>query len=342
MSDNIFSERFYGHREPAWHGLGVVNDKKQGAVETYSMLTPYTLEKRPMYVWMSETAGVPQDFVQTDRMAIVRGAVPDDPIERIFGVVSQQYQIVSPQEVCEVFDKVSQGGNVETMGSLGLGEKFFITMKADEIVVKGDKSQSYLFLASPYEPGQAICLIRTNVRVVCANTWQAAQSAGRWLWKGNHNNSDLKTELEIWLEHSIAEALGQSEATTQFMKILAEYDMNKKKVYEALFQIYPNPEEIPANYPKRLIEKAEEHYQYEKQIAGKRRDAVEYLFDGKGTGMDAPACKGTAFGLFQSVVEYEDYKRGGSDVTESVVMGDRARAKSRAGEVLLFMARKAL
>lgn len=344
MSDEVFSQRFYGHREPAWHGKGRVGQEGETAMQVWSGMTPYGLELRPAHVWMSAGEGIPQDFVETSHRFIVRTAVPDDPVERIFGVVSDQYQIVTPQQICEAFDRVSQGLPVETMGSLGYGEKFFIVAKIGELQVKSDKSDDYLFVASPYQPGESITLLRTGVRVVCANTWRAALGSrqGKFLWRGNHNNANLAQEMEIWLEHSIRQALGQTQEIQQFMDILAAWKMQKKDVYEALFRVYPNAEDDVASYPAKLQEDRRAKIEAVNKSAKRSQEAVERLFDGAGTGLSDPKIKGTAWALFQAATEYEDYRKSTKDPTDSIVLGERADNKYRAGSVLVEMARKAM
>ena len=55
--------------------------------------------------------------------------------------------------------------------------------------------------------------------------------------------------------------------------------------------------------------------------------------------MDSEACKGTVWGLYNAVVECEDYRRGGSEKSRatSAVIGDRAVTKQRAFDVALTL-----
>jgi len=336
MSDNLFSQRFYGQRE-AWHKKGIVDPSVHNAVEAWSMMTPYTLEKRRLQVQLSEMPGAEQAWTDIPFYQIVRGFVPDDPYERMFGIVSEQYQLLEPQAVCEAWDE-SANLPVCTMGSLGLGEKFFITADIGSLNVKGDKSESYLFLACPYNPGEAISLIRTQIRVVCQNTWQAASRQGVWEWKGNHNNSDLLNHLKIWLEHTVQKARGETAEVQAFMDVLGDYKLQKDDVYNALFNVYPSKDFRPDDWPRKLQEKKAADFESWNKSQAKSRDLVDALFSGKGTPMENRALNGTGWHLFQAFTEYEDYKKSTKDATESIIMGDRADAKAKAGRVLYEMA----
>jgi len=64
----------------------------------------------------------------------------------------------------------------------------------------------------------------------------------------------------------------------------------------------------------------------------RRRDGAHELFEGRGTGMDHKAAKGTFWGAYNAVVETEDYRQGRDAVqsSQSAMFGDRMKHKRRA------------
>lgn len=341
MSDAIFSQRFYGHRAPAWHSKGRVSDKQETALEVWSQMTPYGLELRPLFADYS-LKGDGSEFGELEEKWICRTPVPDDNCIHNFGIVGPDYQLLQPQDVCEVFDQVSNGLFVETMGSLGKGKQFFITTQLPDIRVgKNDKSATYLFIASPYTPGKAIKMIKTRVRVVCGNTWRMAELEGEYIWKGNHNSPELRDDFAVWLEHSIQQAKTGEDAVQQWMNMLAAYKPKQEKVFEVMYNIYPDPKPIPTNIPAKRRGKFEENFEKARKAAMQSRDVVEELFFGKA---DRPTAvekdlRGTGWHLFQDVVEYVDYSFSTKDATESIILGDRASEKQHAANVISTFAR---
>ena len=88
MPASIFGERFYGRREPAWHGIGTVMDADLKATEAMQVAKiAFPVNKWQMW------AENPDDgtLINTDNWAVVRDPTPDDPEHRILSVVGQQW-----------------------------------------------------------------------------------------------------------------------------------------------------------------------------------------------------------------------------------------------------------
>lgn len=330
---NLFGERFYGHRTKAWHQLGLVTEEDMTAVEALTALGGgYWFEKRPVTVSLNGGDQETGDF------AIVRSATPDDATERIFGYVTKQYNIIQPLRICELFDEnVFQP--VETLGMLGKGEKIFLTWKLPDMDIKGDILNLYGFIASGYDGkfGASLNLVKT--RVVCQNTFSSAvaeaesnkvQGQGK-VWTGKHNSTNIERDLGIWMEYVQERAEFQLAKEKDLFVKMAETPMeDKDTIYNLLFKIYPNPAKLPDYYPDKL--RQEKQDKIDEMIEKSERDAdmVMSLFNGQGTAIDA-----TAYGLFNSITEMENWARSTKkDASSSIMIGNRSKTMSIALDVI--------
>lgn len=334
MSHNLFNERFYSLREPAWHGLGMVSDEELSAQEAFSRITPYSIGLQDL----STPTGLPVPY-----RAIVRDVTPDDPEQRVFGVVGPEYQLVDPLTVCESYD-AAVNQPVETIGCLGYGETLFLTTKLPEINVKGDQVDNYLLVVSPYTGWSAIQIRITPVRVVCQNTLIAAKAASSEVYKVVHDET-AQVRLEAWLNGLYGRAVDRAQVMQQAFEMFACYKPSVKGVTSILQKVYPDPKPVRQNAPQEVLDVRMKDYEYYKKSAERSRQAVQELFNGAGTGMDHPAAKGTGWGLYNSVVEWEDYRpTSKKDETARLVnslFGNRASSKENAYVTIEAYAQKA-
>src|SRR4051794_40122386 len=117
MAHNLFGERFYSLRRPAWHGLGLVLDEELGAADAFDRIGAYDVHLEDL----TTAGGLP-----IPHKAIVRDRV-DDQLQ-VFGVVGPDYHLVSPRDVVTLWDK-AVSRPVETIGALGKGETLFVSTK---------------------------------------------------------------------------------------------------------------------------------------------------------------------------------------------------------------------
>lgn len=334
MAHNIFGNRFYGHRNPAWHALGVVTEQGMTANEAFAAVGGYSFEKRPV------TTILNGQVVETGDFAIVRSVCPDDPQERLMGYATPKYNIIQPQQVVDLFDEmVAQP--VETMGMLGKGERMFLTWELPEIDVKGDEVKMFGFIAAGYEPGLGCSLNVVSTRVVCQNTWAAAMAEamgakpnetgkGR-VWTGKHNSPNVGRDLGIWMEHVQQEAAQRAAAMSDMFNAFKAAPVNETSTLaDLLFQIYPNPKQLPEFFPAKLRDDRQTRIDKAQELAERDRDLVSKLFGGLGTEITADA-----WGLFNAVTEYENHGRESKKEPEySVLFGDRNATMNRAANVL--------
>ena len=335
MAHNIFGNRFYGNRKPAWHGLGVVSEKDQSGIEALTALGGrYWIEKRPVTVTLNNVPTETGDF------AIVRSAIPDDAQERVFGYTTDRYNILQPLEAVELFDE-KVGEPVETLGMLGKGERLFLTWKMpDTEVVKDDVVQWYGFCAIGFDGVMGASLNVVTTRVVCQNTWTAAiaeamqekkSNKGR-IYAGKHTSKNMKFELGEWMGHVQSNAKKQVELTNSFFKQLTKIPLTEEKeVYRLLFTAFPDPKPLPEDYPAKLRANKEEKLEMDKKLMTQYRDGIYGLFNGQGTGIT-----NDYWGLFNATTEYFNYgMMEKKPANLSVMMVQRATRMNQMAEVLL-------
>ena len=122
MPASIFGERFYGHRTPAWHGIGTVMD--ENLIATEAMLVAnieFPIHKWAMFAQNPET----MELVPSNQYAVVRDATADDPETRILSTVGEQWTPLQATDLARMLDPISERYPVETVGALGNGEKIF-------------------------------------------------------------------------------------------------------------------------------------------------------------------------------------------------------------------------
>src|SRR5581483_9563027 len=136
MAHELLGERFFSYRQPAWHALGTVSDKETTAREAYETIGTIDVQKLRLFT---------SDGLETEFDAIVREATHDDPVRRVFGVVNKKYELVTPGDVVDNWDR-AVSRYVETMGLLEKGSTLFVTTKLPTVDINGDELENYMVL----------------------------------------------------------------------------------------------------------------------------------------------------------------------------------------------------
>jgi hypothetical protein len=335
MDANIFGNRFYGNRVPAWHLAGHVSKIDQPAVEALTAIGGgHIVEKYPNFAFID---GV---YVPTGDYVLTRLELPDDNQKRFFGHVSERYNVLGSLEVAELFDtKVSQP--CETIGFLGKGERMFLTWKMLSIFVKEtDEVQTYGFVATGFDSLLGTALYLTTVRVVCENTWNAAISKGDGekergkgrIWSGKHVSGNMRRDLGAWMGHVQKNALRKNALVSNLFDNFASHPLaEEKEVYRLLFSAYPDPSPMDKeNTPRELWGDEQDKVDTIANNAAKNRDGIFALFSGAGTKIDA-----NYYGLFNATTEWFNWGQSTKKPAEvSILMGNRSMQMSKMVNIL--------
>ncbi len=310
-------------RQPMWHGEGLVLDDYpvdwNDARNKAGLL--WEPESRETYQRLVIAADAVRDGdvvfpTVADRDSVVRGIeqvevlrpLPDHKLivrndnENVLGVVGSGFEIVSHTAMGEILETIldSNGGHVkfETAGSCKGGAQVWALVYLDEpYKVPGDNSQTIPFMAllNNHDGSGACKLVRTQVRVVCWNTYNAAWMEGersgmQFTFRHTAKVHERIEEAKAALAGLRNEAAEWTEMATELFGI-AITDKTFAKYLNAF--IPEPPGDITSETVKRNIDTA--------------RNVFRSLYMDSTT---TEAHRGTALGLVDASVEYLDHVRG--------------------------------
>ena len=220
---------FYAGLEP-WHGLGIGVEREVTAAAAIKLAgLDLVATKEPLY-----TRG---NLLVCDKYAVVRQDC------KVLGVVGSKYEIIQNKDCFDFMDSIVGEGQAiyHTAGSLYDGKRVFITAKLpDSMMIGGtDKINKYLLLVSSHDGSMCLQLMFTSIRVVCANTCNAALS-GKFASKAIIRHcTNYKEKIGI-----ARDALGLSKAYYDKMEIefnlMLDKEMSDSRMEQFTEYILPN------------------------------------------------------------------------------------------------------
>ena len=341
MPASIFGERFYGHREPAWHGLGTVMDEDLTATEAMQIANiAFPVNKWEMFAKNPQTG----EMIETNQYAVVRDPTEDDDIYRVLSTVGQQWTPLQAWELAKMLDPISEKYPVETVGALGNGEKIFFTLDAGDSKIAGEDHRLYYLVTDHRDGAGALNIAFTPVRVVCQNTLTVGLSSAKVSASLTHH-ATIKEDAQ-WYTALFAQMLNAKETVTATMNHLAEVgrveEKDIKQIINSAYREASRPrkltlsqdikaDDVPAKVWSSLLND-KKHWieEWEKRQAGVKvlRDSAWDRFETFND--EYPKLAYTPWAGWQAVVECEDYRRGHADALGSPIFGERAEAKARA------------
>ncbi|WP_163397459.1 DUF932 domain-containing protein [Flavobacterium fluviatile] len=161
---------FFSVKEKPWHNLGqIITDYPTSGEAVEHAGLNYEVIKTPLFTEYSEN----NKIVVPELYSTLR-----TDTQTVLGVVGKDYQIVQNKDAFSFFDSIVGGDGIlyETAGALGKGERIFITAKLPNYirVGKDDLIEKYLFLTTSHDGSGSITAAFTPIRIVCANTLNAA------------------------------------------------------------------------------------------------------------------------------------------------------------------------
>ena len=249
------------------------------------------------------------------------------------GVVGTKYKVVQNMEVFSALDTLIESGDARysAAGEYNGGANVWMLMELPTgVTVEGDPHAAYL-LARTSHDGSCSVIIRPIIeRLFCAN------QIGKLL------TSKHVKPLEYKMKHTTNAELSVSDIrniTTITYKAIEEYELTasellKRKVdQEKALRIFRSVWSLPSEVegaPTHLLSQGQQRQQ---TIAYAARDRAWAIYN---TSPTQENIKGTAFGVWQSVIEYADYyASGGADKRAlATISGKNDRLKNKALSLL--------
>jgi phage/plasmid-like protein (TIGR03299 family) len=307
-----FVEGFFSNNEPAWHGLGKVLPAGYwpGKAEAMKLAGhDWKVVERPVY---SESNGVRIDMDGFKALFNDRGET--------LTVVNKTYEVIQNDVPYDLVEAVSKEGIKWHCG---------ITLQSGKCVVVGylpeawtapkDSGPTFPFLTAlwSHDGTSALKLIRTAIRVVCANTKAMAEAeAGRtgleisirhtknWRNYVEDARNAMKNLRQGWEEYK--------ELTTE----LAKRTIITAQVDDFLKAFLPMPDLAGVEYSKRVENNVLE-----------AREATRKVLNGPTI---PEAHRRTAYGLWQAGLEYLQHvrptRKAHSKFNRSVLAEDKTAA----------------
>ncbi|MEJ7691569.1 DUF932 domain-containing protein [Daejeonella sp.] len=313
---------FFSVQEKAWHGLGqIVADYPNSADAIKYAGLDYTVEKRSLFTYDTENHhGDPDTDVIIPELEVPNYfATIRTDTKQVLGVVGNDYEIVQNTAAFSFFDAIVGGQDgilYETAGSLGQGEKIFITAKLPGYIRVGsdDLIEKYLFLTTSHDGFGSITAAFTPVRIVCNNTLNAALSNMTNVIKIRHTASAQDKLKEAHKIMGISNGLSE-ELNTIFNR-WAKVRITDQAVLKLVQQAMAPTKEVLQNV---LNGNEDEHSSYFKNVC---QDISEYAFSNET--QQTETTKGTLFGAYNAVTGYFQNVKGFKDEeakTKSILFG---------------------
>ena len=277
-----------------WHKMG---QKIENAFDAETALKEANLdwevEVAPLYYRKSwdrmDIQGY--DEVESTKGKIVRRIDTGDEL----GVVGMKYSPLQNREAFAFFDGLFGEGNArfETAGFIGKGEKIWLLAKMSDNnpieILPDDEISKYMLLTNSFDMSYAVIGAFTGIRVVCANTLNAAISSIENCVRIKHvgNVSD-----RLLFAGKILKAAG---VYYDEMKVVFQQFAGKQLNTEGTRNYIEN-----VLFPKKLKDNKRSK---QRTTAVK---AVEELVEG-GRGSDIKGVRGTVWGTYNALVEYVDH-----------------------------------
>jgi len=179
---------FFTNREVAWHKLGVVTDGAQTASEALEVAQLNSIVK------VSENpiaANINGEWITFPNRFLTYREHPKKGTTAL-GVIGRRYTPIQNSEAFDFLNVLADesGAVFETAGSLGNGERVFMTMKFPESMTLGgnDVVDQYIMAVNSHDGTTAFTVAVTPIRAVCTNTVRLALA---------------KAESKISLRHTI-------------------------------------------------------------------------------------------------------------------------------------------
>jgi phage/plasmid-like protein (TIGR03299 family) len=295
-----YDDMFSVHQVP-WHGLG-------------NVLTDYpTINEAKEQSGLNWTASIKPSFYEAEPGVFVRiqgaNAVIRNDINIPIGTVGDRYEIYQNDEMWQFIETMQMisKGQLETAGSLRNGSTTWVLMTTGvSEYINGDPIENFSLFRNSFDGSSNIQILETNIRVVCHNTLSIALKGAKNVFNVRHTASAQEQLAEV------EKALGLKEKHrmkfAELMAHLASFKLTSTQMNDFVENVvFPMPTKISQIGGE--VVSVEEASKKAVTTRANKVEALKNLIEtGAGTNIDG--VKGTAYGLYQAIVEWTDHVKG--------------------------------
>jgi len=279
---------FFSAREVAWHKLGTVTENAltaEAALKTAQLDSLVKVSEEPIYTKVDGKEIILPKKYLTYRNHPKKGLTA-------LGVVGSRYTPIQNLEAFEFLNHIADetGAVFETAGSLGNGERVFMTMKFPDSMMLGgvDLIDNYIMAVNSHDGTSAFTVAVTPIRAVCTNTVRLALA---------------QAKSKISLKHTSG-ATQKVQQARETLGIVFKYQEAFEQEIEAMLSMKVSD----AQYKKFVETLVPEPKQ--KDASERQRNSVEKKRGELMALWKAPTQQnvaGTAWAAYNSVVEWADW-----------------------------------
>ncbi|MCZ7478830.1 DUF932 domain-containing protein [Micromonospora sp. WMMC273] len=310
-----YFETGFSVREVPWHGLGKILDEYPGSWDEARRLAG--LDWEPVEFPAYDIAGEPDErgFAKVEVIEGFKQIKRSDTGARL-DIAKGTYHLIPHSEMGQILEAIMEKSDgeiqYETAGALNEGKRVWALARLGGIrEIPGDPSpmQPYMALLNSHDGSAALRVIATNVRIVCANTWHAAdmqadRDGSAYSFKHTSGWKDRVEEAKV----ALAKSHAQIEHTIEEARAMLQVKVNKiqRKTFIEQFAISRVIENTIGRRPTSRTT-------LEERLAQPRvAKALEMTIGEMNKLIDGRTCNGirdSVYGLVQAAGEFADHIR---------------------------------
>lgn len=325
--NNMFSVEL----EP-WHKKGIILDNPPTSAEAIVAAgMDWNVDKRQLYYEKPQNDIVPALlFRRKFEPAEKRFGLFRETDNKLFGVVSDAYQVVQNTESFEFFDPMVREGmaSYETAGVLTDGRVWILARIHGDMVIGDDDIRKYLMMLNDHSGSGSVILQPTAVRAVCHNTITQSLKTGM-VYKHQHRKGVVQK-----LQNTKHEILGLVESFRGMERDLQQF--SEVKLDDAALEKF-----FHAVADVDLSQTDGDQDEKVDRATRNKLKAVHVMQTMHDNGLGATyKTRGTVYGAYNAAIEFVDWRMGSrsKDRTRYQLSGAGAHMKTRAYEEAMALA----
>ena len=261
------------------------------------------------------------------------------------GLVKERYEPVQNVDAFRFFDDAIGLNKAiwQTAGFFGNGERIFVSAKLpDDIVVHGDKVDSYLVFTNSHDGSTGVKILFTPIRVVCQNTLNAAiKTSTNYVsfrhTKNVHSNINMASEL-------LGICSKQAIALNEYYNSLYKATIKDNDAIEVFGQIVLTPDELTKiKTTGHTVQEVANHLYFalnDAEISTQKANVLSGMVEYYHKGIGQQEILGTGWGVYNAVSGYYSNvdNNEGQKRMDTLLYGDRANKIAKTPELILARA----